>query len=72
MTDVDILHESKDGADALMEALISQQVCPLLVQNLERLDDNVKEESDGIHNTLGSVIHLVPINTFQNIYTFLR
>ncbi|XP_034238737.1 beta-catenin-like protein 1 [Thrips palmi] len=52
LTDVDILHESKDGADALMEALISQQICPLLVANLERLDDSVKEESDGIHNTL--------------------
>lgn len=36
-----------------MEALLSQQICPLLVQNLERLDDSVKEESDGIHNTLG-------------------
>ncbi|KAJ1528860.1 hypothetical protein ONE63_007232 [Megalurothrips usitatus] len=52
LSDVDILHESKEGADALMEALISQQICPLLVQNLERLDDSVKEESDGIHNTL--------------------
>lgn len=59
LSDVDILHESKDGADALMEALISQQVCPLLVQNLERLDDNVKEESDGIHNTLGNVVHFL-------------
>ena len=25
----------------------------MLVQNLERLDENVKEEADGVHNTLG-------------------
>ena len=29
------------------------QVIALLVQNLERLDESVKEESDGVHNTLG-------------------
>ena len=30
------------------------QVIALLVQNLERLDENVKEEADGVHNTLGT------------------
>lgn len=25
----------------------------LLVQNMERLDETVKEEADGVHNTLG-------------------
>lgn len=25
----------------------------LLVQNLERLDESVREEADGVHNTLG-------------------
>ena len=29
------------------------QVVAMLVQNLERLDENVKEEADGVHNTLG-------------------
>lgn len=29
------------------------QVVALLVQNLERLDESVKEEADGVHNTLG-------------------
>ena len=28
------------------------QVIAMLVQNMERLDENVKEESDGVHNTL--------------------
>ena len=29
------------------------QVIALLVQNLDRLDENVKEDSDGVHNSLG-------------------
>ncbi|XP_063977650.1 beta-catenin-like protein 1 [Diachasmimorpha longicaudata] len=52
LSDVDILHESQDGADALIDALLEQQVCALLVQNLDRLDESVKEESDGVFNTL--------------------
>ncbi|KAH0619333.1 hypothetical protein JD844_019363, partial [Phrynosoma platyrhinos] len=31
---------------------VDGQVVALLVQNLERLDENVKEEADGVHNTL--------------------
>lgn len=53
LTDVDILHESQEGADSLIDALLNQQVCALLVQNLERLDESVKEETFGVHNTLG-------------------
>ena len=29
------------------------QLIALLVQNLDKLDENVKEEADGVHNTLG-------------------
>ena len=29
-----------------------QQVCSLLVNNLDRLDESVKEEAEGVHNTL--------------------
>lgn len=32
---------------------VDGQVVALLVQNLERLDEGVKEEADGVHNTLG-------------------
>lgn len=52
LTDVDILHESVDGAEILIECLRKQQVSALLVQNLDRLDETIKEESDGVHNTL--------------------
>lgn len=35
------------------DAQVDGQVVALLVQNLERLDESVKEEADGVHNTLG-------------------
>uniref|UniRef100_A0A8C0D7N5 Catenin beta like 1 n=1 Tax=Balaenoptera musculus TaxID=9771 RepID=A0A8C0D7N5_BALMU len=35
--------------------VVDGQVVALLVQNLERLDESVKEEADGVHNTLAIV-----------------
>lgn len=49
MTDVDILHESTDGAEKLIDCLQEQKITKLLVTNcLERLDETVKEESGKI------------------------
>lgn len=61
LTDVDIMHESLDGADVLIEAVRDQQITALLVQNLERLNETVKEESDGVHNTLSIIENLIEI-----------
>lgn len=61
LTDVDILHESVDGADVLIESLRKQQITALLVQNLDRMDEAVKEEADGIHNTLAIFENLTDI-----------
>ncbi|KAK9405039.1 beta-catenin-like 1 [Crotalus adamanteus] len=36
-------------------AQVEGQVVALLVQNLERLDESVKEEADGVHNTLAII-----------------
>uniref|UniRef100_A0A2K6SHC4 Catenin beta like 1 n=1 Tax=Saimiri boliviensis boliviensis TaxID=39432 RepID=A0A2K6SHC4_SAIBB len=55
LTDIDTLHESEEGAEVLIDALVDGQVVALLVQNLERLDESVKEEADGVHNTLAIV-----------------
>ncbi|XP_066584208.1 beta-catenin-like protein 1 [Prorops nasuta] len=52
LTEIDLLHESQEAADTLIDALLEQQICALLVQNLERLDEAVKEESQGVYNTL--------------------
>ncbi|XP_029191088.1 beta-catenin-like protein 1 [Acropora millepora] len=61
MTDVDTLNESEEGATALIDALLDGQVIALLVQNLERLDENVKEDSDGVHNTLGIIENMTEL-----------
>ena len=34
---------------------VDGQITALLVQNLERLDESVKEEADGVYNTLGGL-----------------
>ncbi|XP_068588644.1 beta-catenin-like protein 1 [Cebidichthys violaceus] len=52
LTDIDTLQESEEGAEVLIDALLEGQVVALLVQNMERLDEQVKEEADGIYNTL--------------------
>jgi len=59
LTDVDTLNESEEGAEALVESLANQQACPLLVQNLERLDESVREEAEGVHATLAVFENLV-------------
>ncbi|VEN59232.1 unnamed protein product [Callosobruchus maculatus] len=63
LTDVDILNESEEGAEALLEALLDHQIIALLVQNLERLDESVKEEADGVHNTLSIVENLTELKS---------
>uniref|UniRef100_A0A8C5G530 Beta-catenin-like protein 1 n=1 Tax=Gouania willdenowi TaxID=441366 RepID=A0A8C5G530_GOUWI len=55
LTDIDTLHESEEGAEVLIDALLEGQVVALLVQNMERLDELVKEEADGIFNTLAII-----------------
>ena len=60
LTDIDTLNESEEGTNSLINALAAQQICALLVQNLERLNDSASsEEADGIHNTLAIVENLV-------------
>ncbi|KAL9698441.1 hypothetical protein quinque_001882 [Culex quinquefasciatus] len=63
LTDVDILHESLEGAETLIEALRNQQAAGLLVQNLEKLDEGVKEEADGVHNTMAIFENLMEIKS---------
>ncbi|XP_055343721.1 beta-catenin-like protein 1 [Paramacrobiotus metropolitanus] len=52
LTDVDTLTESVEDATKLVDAILQQQVVASLLQNMERLDESVKEEADGVHNTL--------------------
>merc|ERR1719376_1406303 len=59
LTDIDALNESEEATEALINSLVANQISALLVQNLERLNENVREESDGIHNSLSIVENLV-------------
>ncbi|CAB0045276.1 unnamed protein product [Trichogramma brassicae] len=61
LVDSDIYNEAPEEADALIDALLYQQLFALLVQNLERLDESVSEESDGVFNTLAIFESLLEI-----------
>ncbi|CAF3329780.1 unnamed protein product [Rotaria socialis] len=63
LTDVDTLTESEEQATMLIDALAEQQIVSLLVQNMDRLDENVKEEADGIHNSLAIVENMTEFRT---------
>ncbi|KAG6452579.1 hypothetical protein O3G_MSEX007735 [Manduca sexta] len=55
LTDVDILHESEEGAEELINALAEAEAPALLLHNLSRLDEQVPDERDAVHNTLGII-----------------
>lgn len=50
---MDILHESEEGAEELINALAEAECPSLLLHNLARLDEQVPDERDAVHNTLG-------------------
>lgn len=63
LTDVDTLNESEEDATALVDAMLEGQITAMLVQNMERLDEAVKEESDGVHNTLAIIENITEFRT---------
>lgn len=64
LTDVDVLHESTEGAEKLIDCLQQQKITKLLVTNcLERFDESVKEESDAVHNIMGIFENLTEFRT---------
>ena len=63
MTDVDTLTESEEGAEILIDALLGGQAIGLLVQSLGRLNETVREESEGVHNTLAIVENMTELRS---------
>lgn len=47
------MHESEEGAEELINALADAECASLLLHNLGRLDEQVPDERDAVHNTLG-------------------
>nr|CAG4645437.1 EOG090X03ST [Lynceus sp. MCZ IZ 141354] len=58
LTDIDTLNESEEHAAPLIDALLEQQITALLIQNMERLDESVSEEADGVHYSLAIIENL--------------
>ena len=63
MTDVDTLTESEEGAEILIDALLSGQAIGLFVQSLGRLNETAREESEGVHNTLAIVENMTELRS---------
>ncbi|XP_014668512.1 PREDICTED: beta-catenin-like protein 1 [Priapulus caudatus] len=59
LTDTETLTESEEDVEILIDALMKEQLVGTLVQNMERLDETVPEEAEGVHNTLATVENLV-------------
>uniref|UniRef100_A0A2K5XSZ9 Beta-catenin-like protein 1 n=1 Tax=Mandrillus leucophaeus TaxID=9568 RepID=A0A2K5XSZ9_MANLE len=57
--DLNIFYDSEEGAEVLIDALVTA----LLVQNVERLDESVKEEANSVHNTLVIVGNMLEMCT---------
>ncbi|KHN88155.1 Beta-catenin-like protein 1 [Toxocara canis] len=66
LSDVDTVNEGGEGAARLIDALVSGQLIETLVQqSIEKLDENVKDEADAIHNALSVVENVLD---FQPAY----
>ncbi|CAK8697603.1 unnamed protein product [Clavelina lepadiformis] len=61
LTDVDTMTENEEGAEVLIDALTDGQAGALIVQNLERLDESVKEEATGVHNSLAVIENILEL-----------
>lgn len=65
LTDVGQLEDSDEGAETLMNALLEQQLIALLVQVLEKLDEKVREEAEGVYNALAIVENMCEFKSEQ-------
>ena len=51
----------------LLQALLERQISSLLLSNLERLDEGVREEAEGVHNTLAIIENIVEFQVTLNL-----
>ncbi|KAH7675885.1 DUF1716 domain-containing protein, partial [Aphelenchoides avenae] len=60
LTDVEIVQESGEGAEKLIDELLKSQVVETLVQqSITRLNEEVKDEADAVHNALSVVENIL-------------
>ena len=65
LTDIDTLTESEEEAEPLINTLLTGQVIGILKQALEKLDEMVREENEGVHNILAIVENLTELKTVE-------
>lgn len=63
LTDEDILEDNDEPAKILVEALTENNVLELLVQNLQRLNDNDPDEMAAVYNTLATIENLIEVKS---------
>ncbi|PIC55638.1 hypothetical protein B9Z55_000830 [Caenorhabditis nigoni] len=59
LTDDDVINEGEDGAEELIESLKSGSIITTLSACVERLDESIKDEADGVHNALGVIDNMI-------------
>ncbi|CAH8517458.1 unnamed protein product [Dicrocoelium dendriticum] len=74
---IDLLHEllevnglneaGPDKVNPLLDLLFNGQLIQLLMQNISRLDESIKDEADGVHKTLGIVESLLDARPEMNV-----
>lgn len=72
MTDIDESYDDSGVLDGFIEQLMKGELLSVLVANLNRFDEKVKEDADGIHKLMGILENLVevqPIVTVRIIKT---
>eukprot|EP00124_Ichthyophonus_hoferi_P005491 Ihof_evm2s810 gene=Ihof_evmTU2s810 len=55
---IGLICDSREEGVAFIDALMEADFLELLMQNLERLDETVREDADCVHNTLGLIENL--------------
>lgn len=59
--------EGFDNVKALIDLLCDQQIFSLLVANLERFNENNKDEAEAVHNSLGIVENIIEVKPFLSL-----
>eukprot|EP01018_Ginkgo_biloba_P030882 Gb_25207 [translate_table: standard] len=61
LTDEDVLEDSDEAAQVLVDALVENNALELLVQNLNRLDENDPDETTAVYNTLATIENMIEV-----------
>ncbi|CAD5110989.1 DgyrCDS340 [Dimorphilus gyrociliatus] len=61
LTDIDEDNQEDSGIDSLIDALMDEQLPLTLVQNMDRMDESIKEEASAIHNSLGIIENIIDV-----------